>query len=191
MGRNEKGWCQWCIKENRPFYPYCSSNPLPVLGRFEVKVLLDKRTYEIAFYVIECDCTPLLGKRTARELGVLLLGFGRSIQSGLLPVLSLSSSHSTHTLPHAASTLQSSEHCKRPLPPAISEPGRLPSSPGFLQLPGSRVKVQISSLEPKNPHLKKQPLTNTTRTRQLVFEGQYETSSSYCSSTSSQCKTQT
>jgi hypothetical protein len=64
-----------CIKEIRPLYPYGSNTPLTVLGRFEASVLLDKKTYEIAFYVIDCDGTPLLGKQTARELGVLLMGY--------------------------------------------------------------------------------------------------------------------
>jgi hypothetical protein len=63
------------IKEKMLLYPYGCSTSLTVLGRFEANVLLDKKTYEIAFYVIDCDGTPLLGKQTAREVGVLLIGY--------------------------------------------------------------------------------------------------------------------
>ncbi|KAF4518932.1 hypothetical protein B566_EDAN006771 [Ephemera danica] len=63
-----------CVADKKPLYAYCATAPLPVLGRFDAEISIDKNCINALFYVIDCDGSPLMGMQTAIDLGVLLMG---------------------------------------------------------------------------------------------------------------------
>jgi hypothetical protein len=64
-----------CILDTRPLYPYGAEKPLVPLGKFNTEIKLGHKLLQEDFYVLNCTGTPLLSKDTARNLGVLLLGY--------------------------------------------------------------------------------------------------------------------
>ena len=63
-----------CVADKKPLYAYGATAPLPVLGRFDAEISIDKNCINASFYVIDCDGSPLMGMQTAIDLGVLLMG---------------------------------------------------------------------------------------------------------------------
>ena len=60
--------------ERKKLYPYGSNKPLESLGRFDAELCIPGKAMKATFYVLNCKGIPLLGRKTSRELGVLLLG---------------------------------------------------------------------------------------------------------------------
>jgi hypothetical protein len=60
--------------ERKNLYPYGSERPLKAMGRFDARISIPGKALNATFYVLDCRGVPLLGKKTSRELGVLLLG---------------------------------------------------------------------------------------------------------------------
>ncbi|XP_063366280.1 uncharacterized protein K02A2.6-like [Cydia amplana] len=56
------------------FVPYGSTTPLPLQGTFKAKIRAGNQTQEATFYIITKGTRDLLGRDTAKQLGVLKLG---------------------------------------------------------------------------------------------------------------------
>ncbi|XP_055692859.1 uncharacterized protein K02A2.6-like isoform X1 [Lutzomyia longipalpis] len=69
---------------------YAQSSPLEILGSFEAEVVIQDVNGELkstaTFYVVKGGSQPLLGKATAKALGVLMLGLPSKQHSGICAV---------------------------------------------------------------------------------------------------------
>lgn len=59
---------------DKTFLPYGSTTLLSLQGTFKVKIKVGNQTQEATFYVITEGTRDLLGRDTAKQLGVLKLG---------------------------------------------------------------------------------------------------------------------
>ncbi|KAF4530831.1 hypothetical protein B566_EDAN015997, partial [Ephemera danica] len=62
-----------CVPDKKQLFPYGTTTPLPVLGRFDTSVDLKTKHVRISFYILDCEGSPLLGKQSAMDLGILLI----------------------------------------------------------------------------------------------------------------------
>lgn len=74
MLKSKKIKCVSTKAVNKLLYTYSSKVPLPVMGVFKCHVKLGKCDTEAEFTVIQGQGEPLLGRKTAIELGVLRVG---------------------------------------------------------------------------------------------------------------------
>lgn len=61
-------------KPNKIFMPYGATKPLDVLGCFDAEIVVNNKIVKATFYVIKNGTKNLLGKDTAKSVGVLRIG---------------------------------------------------------------------------------------------------------------------
>ena len=72
--KNEKIVCSSKAGGGKKLYAYASKDPLPVVGTFHCRASVGEKSTETEVTVIEGRGTPLLGRETATNLGVLKIG---------------------------------------------------------------------------------------------------------------------
>ena len=58
-------------KTTTNIFPYGSSKPIPLIGKTKMNATVNKETCAIEFHVIAGNGKPLLGRKSATELGLL------------------------------------------------------------------------------------------------------------------------
>ena len=67
------------LKSNAKIYPYGSNVPLDLLGKTKLKLQIGSKEHEINFEVIKGNGKPLIGRKSATELGLLHIGMVNSL----------------------------------------------------------------------------------------------------------------
>ena len=71
--KNNKVKCK-SVRSDRKVYPYASQTPLDVIGAFCCEFIAGGNSANAEFCVINGE--PLLGRKTAKNIGVLKIGIG-------------------------------------------------------------------------------------------------------------------
>ena len=61
-------------KTTTKLFPYGSSKPIPLIGKTKMNATVNNETCAIEFHVIAGNGKPLLGRKSATELGLLHIG---------------------------------------------------------------------------------------------------------------------
>ena len=69
----------YLYKSNLKIYPYGSNKPLELAGRTNIKIKVGNSQHDVEFQVIKGKGKPLVGRKTATELGLLHVGMLNSL----------------------------------------------------------------------------------------------------------------